>query len=398
MKTIKIRKILVIPAIFKILVLVSCVAPEEWSDKPETKTVPPIVGASVENIPGGAIITYTAPNIADLAYVKALYTLPNGTASDKKSSVHSDPQILVEGFGRAQKQTVQLICVDKSGNESTPYMVEIEPLDSPIYEILKTVVMTRDLGGFRVTWENPLGADIVLNLFVLNQFNIFVEIQNTVSRSLSGKFNHRGDYEEVETTFAVSVSDKFGNKTGLATEIIIPISVGAFKGDLLDRSKYSRWNPPGIPYLSAGSGYEIENMWNSSGYAFVTGFQPFTFDLGQTVILTKLWTRQAYEWYYTYYNLRRFQLWGSEHPEVNESTLTWTYMGEFISTKPSGLPGAESTEEDREYAHAGEEMIFKPEHRFPVRYIRIDPVETWRGDKSASIGELWFDGVPVQPD
>ena len=176
--------------------------------------------------------------------------------------------------------------------------------------------------------------------------------------------------------------------------MVYPSWVVGLEGNLLDRSKYRRWDTEGLRYAEMDPEFKIENLWSNTGN-FVYPFMSFTFDLGQTAILTKIRTRQAMEWYYTYYNVRRFRLWGSPHPNVTGNNNTWIFLGEYESIKPSGLPGTESTQADRDYAHAGEEMIIMPVHRTPVRYIRFDPLELWRAEpqSAVSIRELWFYGI-----
>ncbi|MGV8136693.1 MAG: DUF4998 domain-containing protein [Mangrovibacterium sp.] len=152
----------------------------------------------------------------------------------------------------------------------------------------------------------------------------------------------------------------------------------------IDRTKFKRWNPSGIPYRSY-SGWELETIWNgnlnnpgflapqNSGYPFV-----FTFDLGQTAAIRriKIWPRVTHDPYiYARTHAKRLKIYGSPTIDVTDDLAGWTLLGECISTKPSG-DGETVTAEDIIYAKAGEEFIMT-NTSFAVRYIRVDALESW---------------------
>jgi len=176
-----------------------------------------------------------------------------------------------------------------------------------------------------------------------------------------------------------------------AKDVVIRVSQGGGLGDLLDRTKFQRWNPPGIPYSALDDTYHIEFLWDGlrvymEGYTYwyLTGYDgnlPFsiTFDMGQTAILSHFKVWQLASMAYQYFNVSKFQLWGSPTPDVTGDFATWTFLGEYSSIKPSGLPGTDKTPEDTAYALAGEQYIIAPENRVPVRYIRFHAMELWTG-------------------
>jgi len=45
---------------------ISCVSPEKWNDEYENIVPGPVSNVKVENVSGGAIITYTLPSVKDL--------------------------------------------------------------------------------------------------------------------------------------------------------------------------------------------------------------------------------------------------------------------------------------------------------------------------------------------
>ena len=382
------------------MIVVSCVAPEQWEDKKESKTVPQLTNVSVENIQGGAIISYTLPNVAELLYVKVIYAMSDGSKVDRKTSIHNS-EIVVEGLDRGDKQTVQLYCGDKSGNESEPYSVEIDPLESPVHEILRSMQFSEALSGIRITWDNPMETNVVLNISVWDKSaNRFVEARSVYSSAPAGKFDLRG-FEPEETTFAVTIRDKWKNESDVKTETLTPLSVATIEGTLLDRHKFARWNPPGITYGDYGAQYAIEGMWagNTTGEPFYLGSgtlpRSMTFDMGQTALLTKIIIWQSNNGYYGYFNQKVIEFWGSPSPDVNDSFLGWTYLGTFTSIKPSGLLEG-STPEDNDYARAGETFDIAPENRLQsVRYMRMVLVDRWNpgGNTLFSFNEIQVYGV-----
>ena len=73
----------------------------------------------VENLPGSAMISYSLPNETDLLYVKAVYTDSHGVKTEVKSSVFKD-NVVLKGFGRSKKQTVQLV-IKKGESQKVTY-------------------------------------------------------------------------------------------------------------------------------------------------------------------------------------------------------------------------------------------------------------------------------------
>jgi len=390
MKRIKNQRSKIVNLLVVMWLMMSCVEVERGQYAIDN--VPPgqVSNVEHENVPGGAIITYTIPTDEDLLYVKVVYRMSDGTQVEQKSSARTT-KIVVEGLGRSQKQTVQLICGDLSGNESTPYELEIEPLDAPIYEILESVIITDDFGGIAVRWNNPLKAQVVLTIYVLDEYNRFVEVQNVYSASVTGKFNLRG-YPAEERTFAVTVRDRWKNKTDMKSENCTP-----FFEEKLNRLKFGRWNPTGIPYDAlSNQGWDIERLWD--GLLSDPGFSTSTtaafpvsatFNLGQTAYLVriKVFQRTSSNQLFSGYNVKRFQLWASPHPNVNADFATWLFLGDFTSQKPSELPLGQVSDEDKAYAEAGEDYAVEENSDVAVQYIRLYIMENWGG--GSTVGQFY---------
>lgn len=118
--------------------------------------------------------------------------------------------------------------------------------------------------------------------------------------------------------------------------------------------------------------------------------QSFTINLGQQVILDnfKLWQRENA--LYNVGNLKVFEIWGSNNPNVNGSfDNSWTKLASFTSTKPSGQPRGQNSDADYAFARAGEKLTF-PAGLPAVQYVRFKVIETWGGVGYMHFSELSF--------
>jgi len=174
----------------------------------------------------------------------------------------------------------------------------------------------------------------------------------------------------------------------------------------LDQSKYAKWNPTSIPYNENSSTYSITKLWDknfNSWYiqnmpAKLTGTNTYswTFDLGQVVKLNrfKQWQRLTNSVVYTIQNIRKFEVWGSESPNVTADYTGWVKLGDFESIKPSGAPWSNVTDPDVAYATQGETFIVS--NAAPkVRYIRYVVKAAWSTgesstDQALAVGEVSF--------
>ncbi|MFS8616420.1 MAG: DUF4998 domain-containing protein [Solitalea sp.] len=144
-----------------------------------------------------------------------------------------------------------------------------------------------------------------------------------------------------------------------------------------------------------GYGWLMEYLWNENygvpGFATANGGdQWFSFDSGTSVRPSRMKTWQASDRLYKDQNVKRFEIWGSNDPAADGSWDSWTLLMTCESTKPSGLPLGQVTDQDVAYAAAGEEFIF-PEGTPAVRYYRIKVLETWDSSQPfITMSELSF--------
>jgi len=350
----------------------------------------PVSGVSVENIPGGSVISYTVPTDEDFSYVKAVYKV-NGQTKEQKSSVFNR-KITLDGFGRSQAQQVELIAYDKSENASSPVKVDIHPLDAPVFDMIENVTIRDGFGGIRIDWKNPHKADVVLTVLTTSDKygeEEWTEADRFYSGAVEGVANVRG-YNDEERFFGLYFRDRWDNFSDT-----LYIKAHPYYEEMLDKSKFSRWNPSGIPYNAyTSTDWRIENLWNNVISGSAAGFASFThdntFNMGQTAKLSRIRinNRPERDLLYNFAHPKKFQIWGSNHSNVNADFSTWTLLGEFESYKPSGKPLGDVDDDDYNYGHVnGEEWNF-PLDIPPVRYIRWYVIDTWGGSEYTQVMEM----------
>src|SRR5579859_7137891 len=142
------------------------------------KTKPGVVtNVKVVNFNGGAYITYTLPNSANILYVQATYAINDKITRQTKSSYYSD-SITVSGFAKSQDYNVTLQVVSRAEVTSDTLMVTVHP-DTPPYLLTRpTLKMQADFGGVNVVALNKIQADIAIILITPSTTTNRLEIVN----------------------------------------------------------------------------------------------------------------------------------------------------------------------------------------------------------------------------
>ncbi|WP_316818288.1 DUF4998 domain-containing protein [Pedobacter nyackensis] len=171
------------------------------------------------------------------------------------------------------------------------------------------------------------------------------------------------------------------------TEVALPL----FERQL-SKSKFSQYVLP--TDARDAWGWLMSYLWNEDygtpGFATTNGIpQWFTFDMGESVSISRFKTWQASDRIYRAESVKKFEIWGSNNPASDGSWTGWEKLVDCQSVKPSGLPLGETTAGDIDYAKAGEEFKF-PAGTPKVRYIRIKVLETWGNGSFITMGELSF--------
>jgi hypothetical protein len=403
MKSLLVRKSTVIIAAMALWLCVAC--SEEFTGQfPTDKTPPlPVTVDSIVNFPGGATVTYRLPDETDLLYVKLVYTLSDGTPQEARASSYSN-SLTVKGFGRGQATNVHLISVDRSRNESTPLEVEIHPEDSPIYEILNSVQVIENWGGFLLQWDNPIKEDIVLSVFKRNEAGGFQSVENFYSSAATVKQSVRGQ-EAVSTEFGISVRDYYNNFTDTLT-----VSLTPWYETQLDKNNFiaiprsekftvSQFGTPNMNILWDGvvTSAEATDLY----YLTPSAYPPyFAINLGVKAKLSRFryWSRPDY--YFRLHSAKEIQIYGTNDPTVGNNpeseNSAWILLHPqvFVSVRPSGEPtSVPAAGEDLEYGRAGEEWEI-PLDAPAVQYIRFQQLTSWTGTMAMTCVEIRFWGDP----
>jgi hypothetical protein len=383
------------------ILFVSC--KEEGIGQYPVDSIPPqkISNPVITNVKGGATITYDLPLDKDLLYVKATYTLPNGQVRETLASAFVN-ELHIRGFAKSVKLNIALTTVDRSQNESEPVLVEIEPMDSPIFDIYESLYVIASFGGIKLNWDNLENEEVLVGVIARNEEDVYVPVENFYSTVNQGDVAVRG-LESKEIDFGIYVRDIYSNYTDTLFVTLTP-----WEESELDKSLWrampmcnsvavvSQWGEAmpvlwnniyiteGIFYLNKPSG-STENLF-------------FTMDLGVSTKLSrfKFWGRNNY--YFNLHHPKEFEVWGTNDPDVANGDACswegWHLLLSDTSEKPSGpdpVAFANLTSEDIALAHAGEEYEFELETPF-VRYIRYRTLRTWTNSTSSFLSELSFWG------
>ncbi|WP_445757492.1 DUF5000 domain-containing lipoprotein [Polaribacter sp.] len=356
---------------------------------------------NVVNIPGGAVIYYTPPADVDVLYVKASFEDDRGRPREVKVSQVID-SIVIQGFGQVGDYNVTLNAVDRGENVSTSTDVAISPLTPPVQLIFPTLVGEVDFGGIKVSYENPLEAEVSLNVLVFDELqDEFVYRESFFTSQASGTYSFRG-YEAVKTQFGVYVEDRWENVSDTIYFEVTPIP-----DEFLDKLLFSVFKIQGDKDFNDYGFNETQmwdnrwsDQWNCGHTDFITTLPHYlTVDLAVKAKLSrfKLYQRGGSE-LYKHGNPKRFNVYGvldinSLPPyDANNPNAGWTLLRECESFKPSGLPVGQTTAEDYDYQNKGEDFDFDVDNLVEIKYIRIEVLENWGNINGTVIGELSFWG------
>jgi hypothetical protein len=374
------------------MLLFSC---EEIGREPITKDSEPprpVSGVQVENLPGGALITYTLPDDTDLLYVKAEYVLSDGRTVETKSSVYTN-SVKAEGFGDTQEREVKLYAVDRSENMSTPVSVKIQPLEPPVHTVRQTVEVKPAFGGVQYSWVNNINAPLAFVILAQDENGGLYVVETVYSSVTNGTFTVRG-FEPEEKIFGVVVRDRWDNLSDT-----IKITATPMFEMRLDKTKFEQYDLSGDADMNAWEGrfhfaYDdnpstFNHTWAGTGWP-----QFFTIDLGVTAQLSRVNILQRQTFFYAHGNPRLLEIWGmADTPPADGSWGAWTKLRDCVAIRPSQQGG--TAEEDQAHFAAGDEYAFTLEDP-PVRYVRILVNETWGLTGFIHFAEITFWGQVIE--
>jgi hypothetical protein len=352
----------------------------------------PVSNPQVQNLPGGAQITYTLPDDPNLLYVKAVFE-NRGAMQEAKSSLYKNT-VLIEGFADTSEHEVSLYAVSRSEVASTPVKVKIKPLEAPIWGVYKSLIPIATFGGINVAYKNVTKANIVIGVVVKDSLGFWQHVDFHYSSQEANNFNIRG-FEPVERTWGIYVKDRWDNKTDTLVIKLTPIYE-----ELLDKTKFKdiRSNnypipqvaplpQSGLPMVNAvdySSSYPLKNLWDDKTSTMFHTKEKYDLpvwvpiDLDQTGVNKfklsrfKIWQRTG-SFTFNHGNPHKWEIWGTNTPTVASS---WIKLGDWTMTKPSQRPVGDNSNEDTQVATDGQEFDF-PAGLPPVRYIGWKNIDSW---------------------
>ncbi|TDQ11512.1 DUF5000 domain-containing lipoprotein [Pedobacter metabolipauper] len=378
----------------------------------------PVYDVRVENLAGGAKISYALPDDKNLLYIKAVYTLKSGQVESKASYLTNN--IVLEGFGDEAEREVTLYAVSRSEKLSAPIKVNIKPLQAPVFTVFESLGINETFGGIVVDFENPTAVSGSVNSNMVigtlrwdEQLKEWVQIDTYYSGLTKDQFAVRG-LDSKPYKFGIFIKDRWDNHSDtLETELTPIYEEEIDKKKFKDiRTKYAVPQVGALPIsgnrmvegVDYSTAYPIPNLWDGNVANFFhtkSGFELpiwIPFDLGVSVKLSryKIWQRAVAGGYFSHGNPHEWEIWGTNTPENPNS---WVIIAHQEMIKPSGLPVGQNSADDRTIGAAGQEYNFNIDAP-AVRYLAWKHIDNWasiRGEFGfLHVNELSLWGQPAK--
>lgn len=363
----------------------------------EDSSVPPkVTNIRVENLPGGAKITYTLPKDLDIAYVLAKYSLSSGEEKIAKSSVYKN-YVELEGFSEVQEYAVNLYTVSRSEVESEPVLVKINPTTAPIHLVKESFLPIPTFGGVNLKFLNPDGIQFILHTHFKDSTGTWVDYDRYYSEAREGNYSVRG-FESEPIDFRFYFTDQWQNSSDTTVINLTPLYEEEFDKSLwVDAALSDDTNSPRYGPLS--------QLWTpgTTTYFFVNPNIPglslphwWTIDLGRKYIFGRMvihLTSHNTGWMYQKGAPEQFEIWGSNERTTDWSK--WTLLGDFTVEKVSGLPLGQTSTEDRAKILEGHEFQFGALDE-GFRYVRFKAIRNFGNIPETHLLELTFFGQVVE--
>jgi len=360
---------------------------------------------------GGAVLTFTAPDDNDLLYVKAVYTNSLGKEVFKVTSHYGD-SIEIDGFKDVTPQKVKLYAVDRSNNNSEAAEIEVTPMKSFIYLVQESIQLKEQLGGVRITWQNPDQKTVFVYVNFSKDGKTYERI---LSSALSAPVLMIRGLDPEEYSFSVTVEDFNGNKTD-------KVVVGNYKPLLeqkIDKSTWKvlqnlsvdgdKWEGTIVSFWDdvidtkesgADNSYFIINRDDNGG--MLKWPLDIVVDLNKTVVINRfvVWQRAfAYVnaeqngvstdyYYYKEENMKSFSV------SVSTDKLTWTSLGTFDIGDPRDAAGVISPAKYKE-AVDGHEFNLESVSQ-PFRYLKFSVLSNYGSETNVYGSEITLYGLDNQ--
>lgn len=357
----------------------------------------------VNNIPGGAVLSYELPGDRNLSYVEAQWKTKKGESRNAKASFYQNT-LTLEGFGDTSEYEVKLYSVGLSEKKSDPVMVKIRPLLAPLYDVFNSLEIEPDFGGCYVKYKNKAGSDIMIGVITTDSTDPgkMLTVYNHYSSQKEETFNVRG-FPSEKRLFGLYVRDRWLNYSDTVYKELTPLYE-----EELSKSKFKEYYLMGDINDNLYQGNRMSRLWDNnlgaSGLyiSWTNAGGPvmpdlsFSIDLGVSAKLSRFQLIQRYADFqsnaYNIANPKKFEVWGTNAiPDSDGSWDNWTKLLDCKIIKPSGLPLGQLSNDDISEVAKGHEFSFS-RNSLPVRYIRLKINENWGGTPYIYLAELSFWG------
>ena len=414
------------------LLMVACVDSYMGIEQVKTSSTKPEKITINEVIPktGSLEIRFSLPKgNPNISQVVATYTNKRGGHMEFKVSRYTS-FILVEGFTGTNEVTVELVCIDSSGNKSDVTVVKAAPLKSPLELAMETMKVVPAFGGVKVEWKNFSAKPFAIHVLAEDSIQkgvvtLVEDPSKTIYTSDSvNTYSYVRQYPSVEQKFGFVLSDKWGNRTDTLISLLTPFkeekidfklvkAVSFFNptyyGNSRDYDMYAINPVTGIQNdaNAHGTGNAPQTMFNGTiggtlyyAYKFVHDLANpdpanrifeqnvySTFDLNISVVLSrvKIYPRPSSSYTYNRSSPRRFRIWGT-NDENNERWSkfpgNWTLIGEYVGKSPVNKDAL--TPEEIEYFNFNQEYSISEDNvnpdantTEPFRYMRLQLMESY---------------------
>ncbi len=392
------------------LLLYSC-----SNDNIESTGIPAaITEYQVTPINGGAVITYAVPKDPNILCVTAEY-LRNGQKYIERSSFYKD-YLMIEGFKDQTPVNVTLYTENRNGDRSKAVTFQFTPLEALVDLTKESLDFLTTFGGVVLSWENKMKSELNVRLMAFVDGDL-VHDEIYYSSNVTDKRSYRG-FESVETTYAVTIGDKWGNISDTIFYTTTPIFEMEVPKPWSDMRPYVK----GDNLTEYGASHSFSKFHDgvigggSVGYLNRAGSEgaSFTFDMHEVFKLSrfKFWPSLrdgVIGDVYGNVNITEFEMWGSPVLDITKPDSywedsddpagtfkeEWVYLGYFARERLD-LEGATDDEIWRRGAVDGDEFEL-PLELGPVRYIRFFARATADGrpvpNNYWQLGELSFFGT-----
>jgi hypothetical protein len=341
-----------------------------------------VSGVTVQNEHGAATISYALPNDEDLLYIKAVYTLPNGTEREVKASFYTN-QLRVDGFADTLKHTVRLYAMNRGETAGEPVEVQVQPLVPHIQLAYRSLAVRATAGGIRILSKNPFKGEIVI-VPMVDSMNTgeWKPLDNVYTSDSAIAVSVRG-LTPTQKKFAFTVRDRWLNHTDTLYATITP------KQELLiSKNDYSVYQCDNDTKMSFGTTVDLmwkglmSNEWPCTYTDESSGIPTtITWAVGTAPVkLTRfnLLTRREGSLWFSKGSPRRFEIYGSNSPTHDGDWSKWTKILTCEVVKPSGLPLGTENNADNAAGSVGFTFDFN-EDTPPYQYLRLKCLQNWIG-------------------